>query len=57
MMKPPIIGFSLLLTPVILIGLSSLKAQAEYEIRPGDTLSGLAKSQYGAFENGKSSTN
>lgn len=53
MMKPPIIGLSLLLTPVILIGLSALKAQAEYEIRPGDTLSGLAKSQYGAFEKWK----
>jgi LysM repeat protein len=38
---------------VTLIGLAALKAHAEYEIRPGDTLSGLAKSQYGSFEKWK----
>lgn len=38
---------------VTLIGLAALKAHAEYEIRPGDTLSGLAKSQYGNFEKWK----
>ena len=32
---------------VTLIGLAALKAHAEYEIRPGDTLSGLAKSDLG----------
>ena len=45
MMKHPLM--------VTLIGLAALKAHAEYEIRPGDTLSGLAKSQYGNLEKWK----
>jgi hypothetical protein len=52
MIRSPISGFSILLAP-ILIGLYSPFALAEYEIRSGDTLSGLAKSKYGNLEKWK----
>jgi LysM repeat protein len=44
--------FSILFGPA-LFGLAALHASASYEIKPGDTLSGIAESKYGSIEKWK----
>jgi hypothetical protein len=52
MMRSPFIGLSLLLPPVLAVGLMPY-SRAEYEIQSGDTLSKLARSKFGNLERWK----
>ena len=52
MMLPSRFQITLILGPV-LFGLAAVTASASYEIKPGDTLSGIASSHYGSLEKWK----